>query len=403
MMSHFAPIKHQFPLFQQHPQLVYLDSAATTQKPQSVIDALQQYYLHENANIHRGLYHLAAKATEKYEGARQKVQQFLHAPKAADIVFTRGATEAINLVAQSFAAPRLQAGDNILITAMEHHANLLPWQMLCKQKGAELRVLPMDRQGQLQLEYLDKLLDERTRLFAFVHISNTLGTINPIRELIDSAHRRGVPVLVDGAQSAAHYELDVQELDCDFLVCSGHKLYGPTGIGVLYGKTAHLKSMPPYQYGGDMIRSVSFGESSFARPPQRFEAGTPNIAGAIGLGAAIDFLQQLDHKAVRTHFQQLLHYAREQLSLIRGLQFIGTAAQQTAIVSFTIKDIHPHDIATVLGEAGIAVRAGHHCTQPIMDFLNIPGTIRASLSIYNSKEDIDRLTTALQSLKSIFA
>jgi len=400
----FSPqsFKSQFPIFAKHPDLVYLDSAATTQKPAMVIKGITRFYEEENANIHRGIYDLAAEATDKYEAVRSKAAEWLHAPAAEEIIFTSGTTAAINLVAQSFLAPQLEAGDNVVISIMEHHANFIPWQMLCRQKGAELRLLSLNRSDKLQKEQLDQLLDERTKMLALVHISNTLGTINPVEELIEQAHQKRIPVLIDGAQSVAHYEVDLQAMNCDFFVCSAHKFYGPTGVGLLYGKSEHLDRMQPVQFGGSMIRQVSVEKTTFAPAPQRFEAGTPNIAGVIGTGYAIDFVRQLDQKAIRQHLDALTTYATEQLSALEGLHIIGQASPKSAIISFIFKDIHPHDIATLIGVQGLALRAGHHCTQPLMDFYSIPATMRASFAPYNTREDIDRLITTLQDLQNIF-
>lgn len=397
-----SQIRSRFPIFDKHPELVYLDSAATTQKPDTVIEGISRFYREENANIHRGIYPLAARATNLFETSRDKVQTFIHAAKREEVIFTAGTTAGINLVASSFLGPHLQAGDNIVITAMEHHANLVPWQIACQKAGAKLRIIPMDQEGTLRLDTYQTLLDERTKLVALTHISNTLGTINPIAEMIEMGHQFNIPVLVDAAQSIAHYDIDVQALDCEFLVFSGHKLFGPTGIGVLYGKKDLLEQMSPYQYGGDMIRTVSFQKTTFANLPNKFEAGTPNIAGAIGLGYAIDFLNEVDRQQVRKHLDDLKTYATKVLSDIPGLHLVGNAAEKTAIFSFSLDDIHPHDIATFLGEAGIAVRAGHHCTQPIMDFFELPATTRASFSIYNTKAEVDHLAKTIRSVQTFF-
>ena len=400
----FSPksFKDEFPIFNQHPDLVYLDSAATTQKPIAVIEGITRFYEQENANIHRGIYDLAAEATEKYEAVRSKAADWLHARSPQEIIFTSGTTASINLIAQSFLAPQLKAGDNVVISIMEHHANFIPWQMLCQQSGAELRVLSLNRSDELKQEQLSTLLDENTKMLALVQISNTLGTINPVEEIIEQAHQKGIPVLIDGAQSVAHYEVDLQAMGCDFFVCSAHKFYGPTGVGLLYGKSEHLDQMLPVQYGGSMIRQVSVEKTTFAPVPQRFEAGTPNIAGVIGMGYAIDFVQQLNQTAIRQHLNMLTSYATEQLSMIEGLRIIGKATQKNAIISFMFEEIHPHDIATVIGAQGLALRAGHHCTQPLMDFYSIPATMRASFAPYNTRQDIDRLIATLQDLQNIF-
>lgn len=397
-----SQIRSRFPIFSKHPDLVYLDSAATTQKPDTVIEGISRFYSEENANIHRGIYPLAARATALFEASRDKVQAFIHAAKREEVIFTPGTTAGINLVATSFLGTHLQAGDNIVITAMEHHANLVPWQMACQRVGAELRIVPMDQDGTLDLDTYQSLLNKQTKLVALTHISNTLGTINPIEEMIKMAHQSNIPTLVDAAQSIAHYEIDVQALDCEFLVFSGHKLFGPTGIGVLYGKKDLLETMSPYQYGGDMIRTVSFQKTTFASLPNKFEAGTPNIAGAVGLGYAIDFLQEIDRQQLRDHLQNIKTYAAQVLGDIPGLRIIGKAADKTAIFSFVLDDIHPHDVATFLGEAGIAVRAGHHCTQPIMDFFELPATTRASFSIYNTKAEVDHLAKTIRSVQAFF-
>ncbi len=395
-------IKAQFPIFQTHPNLVYLDNAATTQKPKMVIDGITNFYQKENANIHRGIYDLAAQTSAKYEKVRTKVADFIGANASENIVYTSGTTAAINLVASSFLAPRLSEGDEVLISMMEHHANLIPWQMVCKAKGASLRVIPINTDGSLDMDAYKQALGPTTKMVAITHISNTLGTINPVAEMIALAHQQDIPVLIDGAQSTAHYPIDVTTLDADFFTFSGHKIFGPTGIGILYGKQAILEKMAPTQYGGDMIRSVSFEETSFAPSPQRFEAGTTNIAGVIGLGYAIDFLNQLDTPAIGTYLKMLGTYAEEQLSAIEGLSLVGTADSKSGIISFVIQDIHPHDIASFLGAANIAIRAGHHCTQPLMKHLGLPATSRASLSIYNTKEDIDLLVLAIKETIDFF-
>lgn len=391
-----------FPFFSHHPGLAYLDNAATTQKPAAVIQAITDFYEKENTNVHRGIYQLAAQTSQKYEAVRQKVANFLHAAKPENIVYTSGTTASINLVAQSFLAPRLQAGDEVIISAMEHHANLIPWQQVCKKTGAQLRVIPMGKNGELDIHFFQNNLSAKTKLIAITHISNTLGTINPIADIVNIAHKKNIPVLVDGAQSAAHYAIDVQALDVDFFVFSSHKVYGPTGIGILYGKEEHLVVMSPYQFGGDAIRDVRFEETLFAPPPQRFEPGTTNIAGVFGLGAAVDFLQSTDRQSVRSHLRYLTEMATEQLKTINGLQIIGDAKQKSAIVSFTLKNVHPHDVATFLGAENIAVRAGHHCTQPIMDFYGIPGTTRASFGMYNTEEEVGRLVTEVREVAAFF-
>ncbi len=398
-----AKIRQQFPIFSHYPKLAYLDNAATTQKPRSVIDAITNFYEKGNANIHRGVYELAFNATRQYEAVRQKVAAMINAPKPETIVYTTGTTAGINLAAQSFLEPRLQAGDEVVISYMEHHANLIPWQMACRRQGATLRVVPMDEKGVLDLAAYREMLSARTRMVALVHVSNTLGTINPIEEMAALAHQKGVPVLVDGAQSIAHFPIDVQAMDLDFFVFSGHKMFGPTGVGILYGKKEHLDAMPPYQFGGDMIRDVAFEETIFAEAPQRFEAGTMPIAGVIGLGAAADFLQALDKNEIQQHLKTLGTAAREALRGIEGLRVIGNAGQSTAIVSFVMENVHPHDVATFLAEDQIAVRAGHHCTQPIMDFFEIAGTTRASFSIYNELWEVEQLAESLKRIQQFFS
>jgi len=376
-------------------QLIYFDNGATSQKPQVVLDTLAKYYALENANIHRGVHYLSQQATTAYEAARKQIQQYIGAGAPEEIIFTKGTTDSINLVAFSF-GERLNAGDEILISAMEHHSNIVPWQLLCERKGCVLKVIPITKKGELDLEAFDKLLNERTKLLAITHISNTLGTINPVKELISKAHLFGAKVLLDGAQSIQHLSIDVKDLDCDFYTFSGHKVFGPTGIGVLYGKAALLDSMPPYQGGGDMIAKVTFERSTYNTLPLKFEAGTPHIAGAIGLGSAISFLQSIDMEAAAKHEHDLTTYAQGILDTFEGLQLIGEANNKTSVVLFIIDGMHPFDIGTLLDKQGIAVRTGHHCTQPLMDFYQIPGTVRASFAFYNTREEIDTFITALQ-------
>jgi len=396
-------IRAEFPIFFHHPNLVYLDNAATTHKPQSVIDSISNFYQKENANIHRGIYPLAAQTTQKYEQVRNKVASFLNAPDSTNIVYTSGTTASINLVAHSFLNNRLKKGDEIIISAMEHHANLIPWQMICKKKEANLRVIPMNKEGELDLGNFKEMLSEKTKLVAVVHVSNTLGTINSIEEIIDFSHQKNIPVLVDAAQSVAHYPIDVQALDVDFLTFSGHKLFGPTGIGILYGKKQYLLAMEPYQFGGDMIKNVTFEETTFADVPQRFEAGTTNVAGVIGLGAAIDFVNQLDRRAVMNYLNDLTLDVTGKLLKINNLEIIGNAKNKSSIISFSLKNIHPHDVATFLGTDHIAVRAGNHCTQPVMDYFNLPGTTRASFTIYNRPEEIDLLVEKIKEIQQFFS
>ncbi len=396
-------IKQQFPIFSHYPRLAYLDNASTTQKPKVVIDTITNFYEKGNANIHRAVYELAVRATQQYESVRQKIATLANAPKPETIVYTTGTTAGINLLAQSFLEPRLKAGDEVLISYMEHHANLIPWQMACKRAGARLKVIPINSAGELDMGAYKKMLCPRTRMVALVHVSNTLGTINPVEEMIRMAHQQGAPVLVDGAQSIAHFPIDVQALDVDFFVFSGHKMFGPTGVGILYGKEEHLAAMPPYQFGGDMIRDVAFEDTTFAEAPQRFEAGTTPIAGVIGMGAAADFLMTLDKSAVQQHLKQLAQAAREELARIGGLKIIGEATESSAIISFVLENVHPHDVATFLAEEQIAVRAGHHCTQPLMDFFGIAGTTRASFSIYNEMQEVERLASTIRDIQKFFS
>jgi cysteine desulfurase/selenocysteine lyase len=382
--------------------LVYLDNAATTQKPQVVIDRLTRYYAHENANIHRGVHYLSELATEAYEQARQTVCRFLNAADAQGIVFVRGTTEAINLVAQTYGRVHVGSGDDIVITVMEHHSNIVPWQMLCEQKGARLRIVPMNDAGELRLDEYEALLSDRTRIVAVGHVSNALGTINAIRTIVKMAHARGVPVLVDGAQAVSHMAVDVQALDCDFYAFSGHKVFGPTGIGVLYGKPALLDSMPPYQGGGDMIRSVRFEKTEYNTLPYKFEAGTPNIAGAIGLSAAIEYIERLGFDRIAAHERDLLAHGTRALIDVPGLRLTGTASDKAGVLAFVLEGVHPHDVGTILDREGIAVRTGHHCCQPLMDRLGVPATARASLALYNTREEIDALASALSRVREVF-
>jgi cysteine desulfurase / selenocysteine lyase len=400
-----AAIKEDFPILKQsvHDKpLIYLDNAATSQKPTAVIDAMSHYYSTDNSNIHRGLHVLSERATQEYEEARGKVQRFINAAESSEIVFVRGTTEAINLVAGSYGRANVHDDDEILITGMEHHSNIVPWQILCSEQGARLRVAPINSDGELIVEEFQKLLNERTKLVSVPHVSNALGTINPVRALVEIAHRHDVPIMIDGAQAAPHLKLDMQELDCDFYAFSGHKVYGPTGIGVLYGKGDLLDSMPPFQGGGDMISSVTFEASTYNTLPFKFEAGTPNIAGTIGLAAAIDYVNQIGIERIERHERELLEYGTEALSQIPGLRLIGTAKEKTAIISFVLEGVHPHDIGTILDRDGIAIRAGHHCAMPLMQRLGIPATARASLAFYNGKEDIDALVAGIYKVKEVF-
>lgn len=398
-------IRNDFPILRQRVHgkpLVYLDNAATSQKPQVVIDRLQQYYLRENANVHRGIHSLSEMATQAYEGARDTVRRFLNATDPCEIIFVRGTTEAINLVAQSYGRTFLQAGDEIVVSAMEHHSNIVPWQILCEQIGAKLRVIPFNYQGELSLEEYEQLLTERTKFVSIVHVSNALGTINPIKHIVAQAHRRGIPVLVDGAQAVPHMQVDVQELDCDFYAFSGHKLFGPTGIGVLYGKAHLLERMPPYQGGGDMISVVTFEKTHYNTLPYKFEAGTPHIAGVIGLGAAIEYVQQVGLSRIATYEKELLDYATQALTAIPGLRIIGTAREKASVLSFVLDNVHAHDIGTILDREGIAVRAGHHCAMPVMQRFGVPATARASLAFYNTKDEIDALVAAIHTVIEVF-
>ena len=394
-----------FPILRQRVHgkpLVYLDNAATTQKPQSVIDAVVRYYAHDNANVHRGVHALSQQATDAYEAARSRVQRFVNARAVDEIVFVRGTTEAINLVAQSYARPRMQPGDEILISAMEHHSNIVPWQLVCEQTGAVLKVAPIGDTGELEMEAFGALLGPRTRLVAITQLSNALGTIVPIERIVAAAHAMGVPVLVDGAQAVSHLAVDVRALDCDFFAFSGHKVFGPTGIGALYGKADLLNAMPPYQGGGDMIRSVSFARTEYNDLPWKFEAGTPNVAGAIGLGAALDYVSALGIDAIAAHEHDLLAHATQEASRIPGLRIIGTAPRKASILSFVLDGVHPHDIGTILDRGGVAIRAGHHCAMPLMQRFGIAGTARASFALYNTRDDVDALLAGIDEVRRMF-
>lgn len=400
-----AHVRADFPILERtvHGKpLVYLDNAASTQKPQSVLDAIKRYYANENANIHRGVHLLSTEATGAYEEARGKIAKFINANDDSEIVFTRGATESVNLVAHSFLEPQLEAGDEILISSMEHHANIVPWQLLCERTGAVLKVIPVTDDCDLDLATFDELLNERTKLFSIVYVSNAIGTVNDIKPLLAKAKAKGIPTLVDAAQAIQHMPLDVQELDCDFLIASGHKIYGPTGIGFLYGRRALLNTMRPYQGGGDMIAHVTFEGSTFKEPPSRFEAGTPHIEGAIGLGAAIDYLSGVGLQAIHDYESQLIEYAVAKLSQVEGLKIIGNPKVRSGAISFTMGDAHPHDIGTVLDTEGVAIRSGHHCCEPLMKRLGVPATARASFSLYNTPADVDALTAALKKTAILF-
>ncbi len=399
-------IRKDFPVLHQEINgrpLVYLDNAATSQKPQCVIDALVGYYTTENANVHRGVHTLSQRATDDYEAARSKVRRFINAAHDHELIYVRGATEGINLVAQTFGRANVGPGDEVIISAMEHHSNIVPWQVLCQEKGAHLRVIPINDAGELLLDQYEQLLSPRTKLVSIVHQSNALGTINPMTAIIELAHSKGVPVLVDGAQSVPHMTIDVQKMGCDFFVFSGHKLFGPTGIGVVYGRAELLEAMPPYQTGGEMIRSVTFEETLYNVLPHKFEAGTPNIAGSIGLGAAIDYIDALGMDRINAYEKELLDYGSDALSRIEGLKIIGTAKEKAGILSFILGDVHPHDIGTILDSQGIAIRTGHHCAQPVMDRFGIPATARASLAFYNTKAEIDTLVEGIDQVLEVFS
>ncbi len=399
-------VRRDFPVLHQlvHGKpLAYLDNAATTQKPQVVIDAITAYYSGYNANVHRGVHQLSERATEAFDGAREKVRAFFNAASQREVVFTRNATEGINLVAATFGRERVRAGDQVVISAMEHHSNIVPWQLLCERAGARLVVAPIDDRGELLLDELERRLDGPVKLLAVSHMSNALGTVNPMAEIVAMAHRYGVPVLVDGAQAAYHMAVDVQALDCDFYVATGHKLYGPTGIGVLYGKEALLRSMPPYMGGGDMIESVTFERSTWNALPYKFEAGTPHIVGVIGLGVALDYIGAIGFDAITAHEQSLTAYATEALSAIPGVRLIGQASRRASILSFVMDGVHPHDIGTIVDREGVAIRTGHHCAQPVMERFCIPATARASLAMYNTREEIDALVRAIERVREVFA
>jgi len=395
-----------FPALQQQVSgcpLVYLDNAASSQQPSSVIAAVANYHSHDHANVHRGVHTLSQRATDAYEGARDKLQSFINASSRSEIVLTSGTTESINLVAQSFCRPKLAAGDKIVITHLEHHSNIVPWQLVCEQTGAELLVAPINQDGEVVFEALENLLSEDVRMLSIAHVSNALGTINPVREIIAKAQALNIPVLLDGAQGVPHMQIDVQELDCDFYAFSGHKMFGPTGVGVLYGREALLDAMPPYQGGGDMILEVSFDGTIYNELPYKFEAGTPNISGVIGLGAAVDYLLSVGMANIAQHEQQLLEYMTLELQKVEGMRLYGTAANKASVQSFLVDDIHSHDLGTILDHQGVAIRTGHHCAMPVMQFFGVSGTARASLALYNNREDIDRLLEAVIKARTLFA
>jgi cysteine desulfurase/selenocysteine lyase len=400
-----AAVRGDFPILREKihgKPLIYLDNAATAQKPQIVLDTLARYYSSDNSNVHRGVHTLSMRATKEFEDTRTKVKDFINAADTKEIVFVRGTTEAVNLVAQSYGRTHVGEGDEVVISEMEHHSNIVPWQLLCQEKGAKLRVIPMDDDGNLLLDEYEKLLTPKTKIVSIVYASNSLGTVNPVKNMIEAAHRRGIPVMIDGAQSAPHLKVDVQELDCDFFAFSSHKMYGPMGIGVLYGKVGLLEDMPPYQGGGDMIRSVTFDKTTYNTLPFKFEAGTPNVGDVIGLGAAIDYIGEIGFPAIVAHESDLLEYATESLSSIKGVRLIGTAKRKVCVVSFLLDGIHPHDVGTIVDREGIAIRTGHHCTQPVMQHFNVPATSRASFGIYNTSKEIDALVAAIDKVKEVF-
>lgn len=399
-------IREDFPILKQQVHgkpLVYLDNAATTQKPRAVIDALACFYCADCSNIHRGVHALSERATQEYENAREKIRRYINAERTSEVIFVRGATEAINLVASSYGRKVLKEGDEVIISALEHHSNIVPWQILCEQTGAILRVIPINDRGEIIMEEYDKLLGPRTKFVSVSHMSNALGTINPVREIITKAHALNVPVLLDGAQAVSHTQVDVQELDADFYVFSGHKLYGPTGVGILYGKEKFLDAMPPYQGGGDMIRSVTFEKTTYAPLPAKFEAGTPNISGGIGLGSAIDYVTKVGMNRIAAHETDLLTRATEAVLNVPGVRIIGTAANKASVLSFVMEDVHPHDIGTIVDQQGVAIRTGHHCAQPVMQRFGIPATARASFAMYNTFEEVDALVRALHKVREVFA
>ena len=401
-----AKIRKDFPVLSQKVNgkpLVYLDNGASSQVPQIVIDRGSKYLAEEHSNIHRGVHYLSQHATTAYEAAREKVKRFINAPDVKECIFVRGTTEGVNLVAYSYGRKFVGEGDEILVSQMEHHSNIIPWQQVAEEKGAKIRVIPMNERGELIIDEYENLLNERTKIVAVSHVSNSLGTVNPIKDMVATAHKFGVPVLVDAAQSVPHFPVDVQDLDADFFVFSAHKMFGPTGSGILYGKREWLDQMPPYQTGGGMIRNVSFEKTTFAPIPDKFEAGTPAIAAGIGLGAAIDYINSIDFEAAAVYENELLEYATERLSDIPGVKIIGTAADKASVLSFTIEGIHPHDIGTILDQQGIAIRAGHHCAQPVMQFFDVPATARASFAFYNTREEVDKLADAVEKVIEVFA
>jgi cysteine desulfurase/selenocysteine lyase len=398
-MKTIAEIRNDFPILEtkvRGKDLVYLDNGDTAQKPKLVIDAISSYYSDYNSNIHRGVHHLSQVATTAYEDAREKLKGFINAPKLEEVIFTEGTTESINIVASCFGRKSLNKGDEVIISAMEHHSNIVPWQMICDEREAVLKVIPINNNGELLMEEYKKLLSDKTKLVAVIHISNTLGTINPVKEIIDLAHQKGALVLLDGAQAVPHIKVDVQDLDCDFYAFSGHKMFGPTGVGILYGKSEYLNDMPPYQGGGDMIKEVTFEKTTYNCLPHKFEAGTPNIVGGIGLGVAVDYMQEVGIDLMHKREEELLTYATEKILKVEGVRIIGEAEHKASVLSFVVEGLHPFDVGTLLDQLGIAVRTGHHCTQPLMDIFKIPGTIRASFAFYNTKEEVDQLISGLE-------
>jgi len=398
-MKTIEEIRNDFPILNakvRGKELVYLDNGATAQKPAVVIDAINTYYKDYNSNIHRGVHHLSQVATTAYEESRDKLRGFINAPKLEEVIFTKGTTESINIVASCFGRNSLNKGDEVIISSMEHHSNIVPWQMICDEREAVLKVIPINNNGELLMEEYKKMLSDKTKLVAVIHISNTLGTINPVKEIIDLAHQKGALVLLDGAQAVPHIKVDVQDLDCDFYAFSGHKMFGPTGVGILYGKSQYLNDMPPYQGGGDMIKEVTFEKTTYNCLPHKFEAGTPNIVGGIGLGIAVDYMQEVGIDLIHNREEELLTYATEKILQIEGVKIIGEAEHKASVLSFVVKGLHPFDVGTLLDQLGIAVRTGHHCTQPLMDIFKVPGTIRASFAFYNTKEEVDQLISGLK-------
>jgi cysteine desulfurase / selenocysteine lyase len=407
-MSNFDvnKIREDFPILSRQvngKDLVYLDNGGSSQSPASVIERFNKYVTEEHSNVHRGVHYLSQLATNEYEKARVKVQKFINAREAKECIFVRGTTEGVNLVAQSYGRANFSEGDEIILSQMEHHANIIPWQMIAEEKGAKIRVIPMNERGELVIDEYENMFNERTKFVSIIHVSNALGTINPVKSMIETAHKFGVPVMIDAAQSVPHFKLDVQDLDCDFLTFSGHKMFAPTGSGVLYGKKELLEKLPPYQTGGSMIRVVTFEKTTFAGLPEKFEAGTPAIATSIAIGAAIDYLNEIGMDNIAEYEHELLEYATQKLSAIEGVKIIGTAKEKASVISFTIENVHPHDIGTILDQQGIAIRAGHHCAQPIMKFFDVPATARASFAFYNTREEVDKLVEAVQKVVEIFA